>query len=1476
MKLHQMLTQLRKEQINTWFDLGLFIDKTRESRRTQTYLNKEVNLQRGALSSPTGGVGKSKGSFKAFKRKISKGGISFITFHYSIDGVTIEIQKYAKALRNIMPGVPIHYLAGDILPVAEQFIDSSCHKQVIKEINGFDSWELYPDFFFTKMERGSKEYNELIIKFWKDVLNIIDKLGTYIEKNNIRLLWVINACSNPGNVSLSFALALLSEYLRIPVINNNHDFYWEGGNKKIDIKTKGLKPGPRDFFFLNSHIGEFFSLIEVLFPWESPSWINVNINNSQSRHLIETNGHNPANVSEICTSIDTSEYTILDKRVKVKAFMQVQAMLSNYKKNLPVHKTEAVIKAAPASPDPMLLGAKKSSSFDFVNNNIVFLQPTRLMPRKRIEINFKLIRKLFENDNFTAKFVSNPNLKLTLLITGPIPMGQYEYFLKLLRYFSDSLEKIPPVFRNRVFLAFLFSEFDKERFTKRVEQPVNIPELYNMSSLIMLPSQTEGRGLPIIESTSCGVPIFCRRYDPEKVYSEVIGEHLEEKDRLKVLEFSGSHISKELAEKIIDRVFFPQNFIDEIEHNRRAVQKRYSLETLTDNTEEILNKLYLQLKPDEESEKLTTRLMKQYKKSISPGDKDTGYLINDKNRHFLPGYGRLAFMALLKSLIDPSFFRVEEQLIRGMTMRFAKKLIDEDPGSKNLDTEKLHHFYNTVDNIFYHHKGDFKTRHDHSFAYRHRNEKYYPYHDFTFQELAGLVNMIYNKIASPAGNKEFERIPHFFTNWDLAMFQLTNSSNLAIDDRERLADKLRANVPVSYFPGEYIKYELEFFVVHPVRTRLKLKIDEELTEKHLKKHHKSIAPVFIFCQEKPLGKWFTAKALDNYIANTNNNELKLIYKYGICKVVTTKQWCVGVHFTQLGKYALKVLGRVKKEKGFIITNGDNAPVMTDIIDIDRFHIGRVDEGKEETSRIMGIPAGDGFIQFVPAGIRTTLAYPTPVQTAKDFSDALNSNLFKKLSKKLGEEKIFELLKKDAETKGTPIKTFLPDLESEIENKKKKSDVTYSFVSGAYKDKLPWSGAIANVDISGSSKKWNFATFTPSEKSTDKHGLGGNTMPVTEFIKEFNSNFNKKAQIGWNGGYILNPELVGKLGLPESYIGSPLGLLISDGEVISPPLFNKPALIIYSNGILDIRRVNCMNGLTITDGKHIIDFDKQNYNKPHVSLSVGIQSGLSPLLREEASGDVSPLLREEASGDVSPLLRGGAGGGVAYYDLMYDEENILGNGNIIIRLAGNTIKEVIHTKKDEEVKIIPVGLTLSIPASQFPKEWYKVEKKLTILMKPGNNGSGKPAGKDIINWEQIAHAVEAGPMLLNNGKNCIDMKEEGWKTRNSINTQAARLDFTDMRGPKIAVGLDKAGNLSVLTINGRIRESVGATHHDMGEIMKEFGIQKAMGFDPGGSSTLVVDGKTLNISPYNSHYEKDIYSLPPEPRAVANAVIGWQE
>ena len=34
----------------------------------------------------------------------------------------------------------------------------------------------------------------------------------------------------------------------------------------------------------------------------------------------------------------------------------------------------------------------------------------------------------------------------------------------------------------------------------------------------------------------------------------------------------------------------------------------------------------------------------------------------------------------------------------------------------------------------------------------------------------------------------------------------------------------------------------------------------------------------------------------------------------------------------------------------------------------------------------------------------------------------------------------------------------------------------------------------------------------------------------------------------------------------------------------------------------------------------------------------------------------------------------------YYDLLYDHATLKSDGNVMVRLAGNTVKEIIHGKK----------------------------------------------------------------------------------------------------------------------------------------------------------------------------------------------------
>ena len=1389
-KIDDIVGELRKQEIKTWFDLGLFIDQVKERNSTAAFTD----------------------DFATFGDQIETGGIAFISFYFAIDGITVETEKYAKTFKKIYPGIPIHYIAGEIKPEADELIHEDAFRKVIKEMDGFDNWPLYDDFFKIKMERGSTEYNNLILKFWDEVLVLMEKLGRYIEENTISLLYPINVCSNPGNVSLALATVLISEYLGIPVMNNNHDFYWEGGNRDVVIKKKGLKKGPRDFFFHNAHVGEFFSVIDMIYPWESRSWLSVNINRLQHTHLVNIKGHNPANSAMIGTAVDLKPDQI-SRRDIIKALMQMASIFANHKDTITVHKVANHIKSK-RSLKPILVGYKKLKNFDFANNNIVFLQPTRIISRKSIELNFLLVKQLFANADFTKKFQDNPQLTLSLLVSGPIPHGQRNYYEHLLQDFRDFLEEIAVEIRSRVLLGFFFSEFDKHEFKKNYKKPLDIEQLYEVASLILLPSQTEGRGLPIIEAAACGTPIFCKQYEPRAVYEQVIGYHLDESQRLKVLEFKGYTIPKKLIAEISDHVFYPQNSMEDLVHNRNVIKKRYSLEALQRNMESLLRRLHSQLKAiSDEDNSRVVKLLKKYNKIVNFENEDLKEILNKNTRHFLPGYGRLSFMIYLKSLIDPSFFRVEEQLIKGRVMKYARMMENDLPDLHNTDLSKVHDYYNAIEDIFKCVEGESPLRHDHSLAYRHRNKKLYTYQQFTYQELTGLVNMIYNDVFNPIKRTDQTLAPQFFSDWELALFQLTNSKFLGIDDRKMLTEKLKISVPKGYFPGRYIKHELEYFVLQPIRAQLKLTIEEELTSDILKTRGQQLQKVYIFIPEPRITKWFSSANIIEYFEQENEPELSILYKTGAIEIIETEQWSEGVHFPQMGSKAIKILRKIKESDGFLITSSEAAAMMTDIIEIDHFHIGKARD--KMTAKIMGIPKDSGFIQFVPAGVRTTLAYPTPIQTSKDFDNALKSERYRDLKKKIGEKKLLNIISKDAIENGTPIHALLLKLEKELTGNKAVENVKSSFAGGVYEDGLPWSGVVAEIDTK--KHAWKFAAHLANKVPKNVPGL------IEEYKKK--SQNKNKIELAWNGGYILNPELVGKLGLPETYIGSPLGLLIMDYKVFCPPLFNKPAFIIYKDGTIDIRKVNSSSGFNIKGAKEEMVFTPGNYNK-HSSSEA------------------------------------------CYYDLSYAHEGIKGDGNFIIRIAGNTVKQIIPTTKKENVAIIPVGITLSIPPKLFSDTLFREGKDLKIvLLEPK---------KDPYRWNDIFYAIEAGPMLLDNDKLAVNMEEEGWKTDNSIKTQAARLDFTDMRGPKIAVGITKKGKLMVLMVNGRIRESVGATHFDMADIMLKYGMHKAMGFDPGGSSTLVVDGKIMNISPYNKNYEKDIYSLPPEPRFVANAVMGWIE
>lgn len=546
------------------------------------------------------------------------------------------------------------------------------------------------------------------------------------------------------------------------------------------------------------------------------------------------------------------------------------------------------------------------------------------------------------------------------------------------------------------------------------------------------------------------------------------------------------------------------------------------------------------------------------------------------------------------------------------------------------------------------------------------------------------------------------------------------------------------------------------------------------------------------------GKHVTYNSALNWVNKNSSAEIKMLYKEGLFKIVKTSLLAIGFHLGQLGKEALKELNRIKNEKGILLAFGENA-FMLDMINMSSYRLGTIT--RPLTANFMGGQIGDSFIQWVPAGLKTTISYPTPIQTAVEFSSALKGLEYQTAIKKFGsEEKLLNYLKEDADAAERPL---IRSLKNILKNKNKNLNdvIEHQPINGVYDDGMPWTGALLKIINNG-----------PVEFSTIVSGKLA--RPVTDLIKEYELKFKNKVSFAWNGGYILNPELVGKLGLPAIYIGSPLGYMSREGVVQSPPLYNKAAFLIDQENRIKIERVNLNSGLEAT-------------------FPNGDTINFLPNQRNKIRGDL-------------PI----------FYDLLFDKDTIPAKNRIIYRLAGDKVIEIIENSP-AQVKIIPVGLTLSFPLGQRISE-VKIGDQVKFSI-PG--------------LKNIYHGIEAGPMLLKNGQIAIDMEKEGWKTPFSIATQAARLDYIDMRGPKIGAAIDDNNTLIIIAINGRIRESVGATHYDLAEILQQYGGKDGIGFDPGGSVTLIYEGEQLNISPYNPDYENNLYSLPPVPRTVGNAIIG---
>jgi exopolysaccharide biosynthesis protein len=125
-------------------------------------------------------------------------------------------------------------------------------------------------------------------------------------------------------------------------------------------------------------------------------------------------------------------------------------------------------------------------------------------------------------------------------------------------------------------------------------------------------------------------------------------------------------------------------------------------------------------------------------------------------------------------------------------------------------------------------------------------------------------------------------------------------------------------------------------------------------------------------------------------------------------------------------------------------------------------------------------------------------------------------------------------------------------------------------------------------------------------------------------------------------------------------------------------------------------------------------------------------------------------------------------------------------------------------------------------------------------------------------QSILHLISGGPRLLKHGRTYVSKHEEKFKR-----------DIARGRAARSAAGITKQGELLLVTVDGLLRkkgkekhkkESIGATLEELSNLMLSLGAVEAMNLDGGSSSTMVINGRTVN-NPTSGHQ-----------RRVSNAIV----
>ena len=308
-----------------------------------------------------------------------------------------------------------------------------------------------------------------------------EKLKEFVKRFDLTILIAENALSLPMNVPLGLAITELVAETQIPAVGHHHDFTWERSRYAVHAAS--------DF-------------LQAAFPPDLPMIHHVVINSFAGRQLAWRCGVGSSLIPNVMDFEDYRE-DLGDQAAELRETLGIGS------------------------------------------DEFLILQPTRVVPRKRIERSMELVKRLDCG-------------RCTLVVTHAAGDEGTDY-LQYLRDYAEMLG-VKVVFNSGI--------INHERGETEDGRPVfSLADAYKAADLVTYPSGIEGFGNAFLETIFYKRPIVVSNYETFQTDIQPKG--------FRVISFD-QFITDDTVEHARHVLEYPESEADNLEHNFRLGQRYYS------------------------------------------------------------------------------------------------------------------------------------------------------------------------------------------------------------------------------------------------------------------------------------------------------------------------------------------------------------------------------------------------------------------------------------------------------------------------------------------------------------------------------------------------------------------------------------------------------------------------------------------------------------------------------------------------------------------------------------------------------------------------------------------------------------------------------------------------------------------------------------------------------------------------------------